>query len=246
MLTHTSSLSPPERIDRCVQKLAAYPEALDILLISLRKVHDQPTVERFRKVPLDHPRFKETVGAAPGGTELLFAVGYEPMFSHLVLQKLDSSLLRRAIQNLEQAQTGSVYLAAKTRAQEEHAIRTKVAQEAETERKRREAFADLVPKEPVPSSTGSTTSCAVVSIHGADDAKVAQRRFDSEHTLRDLLNYVRSLPSTPNGPFRLDNVTQGTSTLDLDACLDRSLFSLDLWPVSHVRVVPMPVVRAAA
>ena len=68
--------------------------------------------------------------------------------------------------------------------------------------------------------------------------RVAVRRFDAEHTLRDLLNFVRSLETTPvDGSIKLQNVTQGAVELDCECNLDRSLYSLDLWPVSHVRVV---------
>ena len=77
----------------------------------------------------------------------------------------------------------------------------------------------------------------VVNIQDGAGERLASRRFDAEHTLRDLVNWVRSLERSPNGSIKLINTTQGAIELDLERCLDRSLFSLDLWPVSQVRVV---------
>lgn len=185
--------------------------------------------------------YKRVVGEVGGGTELLFACGYEPMYGHLVLQKWDAEKLKRAISGLERAQTEEIYVEAKAslRAAEERA--TELARAQEEARTRRAAHAKLVPKEPELSSSGATTSCVQISVQSSNGIKLTSRRFDSEHTLRNLLDYVRSLESTPvDSRIKLQNVTTAPfAELDLEQCLDRSLYSLDLWPVSHVRVVPV-------
>jgi len=230
-----------DRIDRCVKLLAGHPATVDLLLSSLRKAFDQPNCERFRKVPVDHPTYKRIVGGVGGGTELLFACGYEPMYGHLVLQKWDAEKLKRAISGLERAQTEDTYLKEKERARAEEERVRELAHAREEARMRRAAHAKLVPKEPELSSSGATTSCVQISVQSSNGTKLTSRRFDSEHTLRNLLHYVRSLDSTPiDGRIKLQNVTTAPfAELDLEQCLDRSLYSLDLWPVSHVRVVPV-------
>jgi len=233
------TLTPTQRIDRCVGLLASSPKALDILLASLKKARDDPTVERFRKVPVDHPTFRLLVGSVPGARELLFACGYEPMHGHLVLQTFNRDLLERAVVGMEAAQKGDEYRGAKALLEDEQRRAKEVASKEEESRKTREKFAKLV--KPEPSLEDNSTSCTVVAVL-VDGERVGNRRFDSEHTLRDLLNYIRSLEGAPQGSFQLENVTTAPySKLDIDRCLDCSLYSLDLWPRSHVRVV-----RAAA
>merc|ERR1739848_557565 len=59
----------------------------------------------------------------------------------------------------------------------------------------------------------------------------------------DVCSVTQSHPTarhTPEGQVRLQNITTAPyAELDLDKCRDCSLYSLDLWPVSHVRVVPL-------
>jgi len=231
-------LTAPQRIDRCVSTLASHPVALDILLNSLRKAYEQPSVERFRKVPVENPTFKRTVGQAPSGTELLFACGYEPMYGHLVLQKWDAALLTRAIDGLQRAKQGEAYLEAAERLNAAKASAEAAAGLRDAARRQRASYAVLVPKEPDPAAA-EVTSCVHINVQTEGGTKVASRRFDSEDTLRNLLDYVRSLETTPLGSrLVLQNVTTAPfAELDLDRCLDSSLYSLDLWPVSHVRVV---------
>jgi len=237
-LSRVALLSAPERVDRCVNALASHPAALDILLTSLIKAVEHPNTERYRKVPVEHPTFKRVVGSVTGGTELLFAVGYEPMYGHLVLQKWDEQLLKRAIQGLEAAKAGSTYQKARAELDAEKARAEQAAREHEAIRAKRAGFASLVPKEPDPAEE-EATSCVEISVQNDAGAKVARRRFDSENTLRNLLDYIRSLDITPiEGTIKIQNVTTAPfAELDIERCLDCSLYSLDLWPVSHVRIV---------
>merc|ERR1712146_267401 len=113
----------------------------------------------------------------------------------------------------------------------------KAVAEAEAARKRRASYLARVPKEP--SAGDGAISCCELNIQMTGQ-KIASRRFDSEATLRDLINFVRSLERVPDGKLRLENVTMApVNTLNqTEADLDRSLYSLDLWPVSHIRVSP--------
>lgn len=117
-------------------KLAPYPMAVDVLLHSLKKPLEQPSVEKFRMVNLSNPHFKKAVGNIPGGTELLYAVGYEPLHGHLVLQKVDQLKLELACKGLEKLQSGKPYMDAKKLIMAEQARVQAEAQAAEEARRR--------------------------------------------------------------------------------------------------------------
>ena len=78
--------------DRLVASKSAH--AIDLLRASLTKVLEQPHNERFRTVNPTTAAMSP-VADARGGTEFLWAVGYEPIYGHLVLQK--SPMARRTM-----------------------------------------------------------------------------------------------------------------------------------------------------
>ena len=104
----------------------------------------------------------------------------------------------------------------------------------------RASFLALVPAEPN-ARNAPATSCSVVTVQSPSGTKLASRKFDSElHTLRDLLNFVKSLDATPEGQIRLENVTTAPfDVLDVEESLDKSLYALNLWPVGRIRLVPV-------
>jgi len=61
-------------------------QVVDILITSLSRALEHPNEEKYRTVNPSNPTFKRTVGAQPGGIEFLWAVGYENVHGHLVLQ----------------------------------------------------------------------------------------------------------------------------------------------------------------
>ena len=69
--------------------------AIDILAASVTKVLAEPHKERYRIVDPSHPAMRP-VAEARGGTEFLWAIGYEPLHGHLVLQSHDPAQLRVA------------------------------------------------------------------------------------------------------------------------------------------------------
>lgn len=237
-------MTPIERINRAAAKLQIAPScslAVDILFASLSKAREFPHSERYRKVSVANAVFKESVLGVPGGTELLYAVGYEPMFGHLVLQQWSEPLLTHALETLSRLKESSAYLSSAAMAQSAANVEAQRQAELAVAAQRRAAHASRVPKEPE-QGDAATKSCVVINIKLVDE-KIASRKFDSEATLRDLLHFVRSLERVPNpeAPLRLENVTTAPAIQlnAVDADLDRSLYSLDLWPVSHVRVCPV-------
>jgi len=243
----SSPLTREERISKACSTLAPHAEAIDILLASLTKVKKDPTNERFRKVNVKASGpFKEKVASTPGGVELLYSVGFEPMYGHLVLQSLDLSLLEHALACLASARSTDAYLTTKAKS-----LSAKAAEEARKEREaaaaiKRAEFLAKVPPEPAADNGGSVHSTCVLTFTVSGE-RVARRKFESDNTLEDVLNYVRSLSSVPvDAVVQLDNVTTAPFR-HLDPadkrCATASLYALDLWPMGTVGIT---LVEAAA
>jgi len=242
----SSPLTREERISKACVTLAPHAEAIDILLTSLTKVKNDPTNERFRKVNVKASGpFKEKVASVPGGVELLYSIGFEPMYGHLVLQSLDPSLLEHALACLDSARTTDAYLSTKARK-----LNAKAAEEARKEREaaaaiKRAEFLAKVPPEPAENGGSVHSTCVLTFTVGGE--RVARRKFESDNTLEDVLNYVRSLSSVPvDAQVKLDNVTTAPFR-HLDPADKRSstasLYALDLWPMGTVGIT---LVEAAA
>jgi len=226
-------MTPDERIRSAVSRMQAHSAAVDILHLSFSKVLSSPHTERFRKVSLAHPAFRDTVGNAPGGMELMFATGWESHHGHLLLQTFDKRLLAVAVEALDEIRATS----AAYRSSKDDALRQKAAdlsvQASELEAaKARAAYAKKVPPEPDEGETGSTWLC----VHLADGTH-KWRRFESWNTLSDLESFVRTMLPQPNVPLKLTNVTTRPSLeMDMDRQRGTTLHGLDLWPSGHVRV----------
>jgi len=227
-----TSLSSEDRIHSAAQRLAAASDSssLDLLLTSFERVLANPHSERYRKVNLSNPTFRK-VSSTPGAMELMHATGFEPHYGHLLLNNYDARLLTSAVEALKAARSNPAYTLDAARVQASQA-RTRQTREAERlESMRREEFARKVPAEPAEGGTGVAKVC----IHLSDGSHV-WRRFESWDTLKDLLNFVQSLPNTPGSPH-LENITcRPGAKLDPSTQLGHTIHSLDLWPCGHIRV----------
>lgn len=227
-----------ERIMRSCTLLCQSPKALDILCTSLSRLSGQPTNEKFRKVNVQTGVFAERVANCPGATELLLAIGYEPLHGHLVLQKYDDCFVRSALVALEGAKQTIEYQNAKTKDAIETARQSASAHDNAVRLAQRAAALAKVPEEP--QAGDATSSACQISIH-AHGERIARRRFESDNTLEDVVNFVRSLASAPPEPFVLENITtRPPRVLDQRVYGACSLYSLDLWPVGHVKVAVKP------
>jgi len=225
------------RIQRAAGRLACTPDALDILHASLSKVVEQPLAERYRKINVSTGAFKDRVASrSTAGAELLYAVGYEPMHGFLVLQKHDVRLLRLALQELDAARSTPAYLSEKARQDGERARQAACAGDASAASMRRASFLAKVPPEP---KAGSATSACVITVRTPGGTPAGTRRFDSDHTLDDLVHYIRSLEGVPseNVTMTIENVTtRPARRLNPASEGSLSLYSLDLWPRGQVQV----------
>jgi len=240
--------SKEERIKKCARALARTPQALDILHASLTKVLAQPHNEKLRKVNANAGAFKEKVASkSPAAVELLYAVGYEPLHGYLVLQNHQPSTLTLALAELEAARATSVYVDGKAVLVNEQARQEALAKEEAAAASRRAVYLAKVPKEPAHDDGGRASSTCVIAIRlktksapealPQDQPRIAVRRFESDNTLDDLVNFVRSLPEVPEAELVLENVTtRPTRLLDAARQGTESLYALDLWPRGSVQV----------
>lgn len=240
----TVALTTEQRIERCARQMSAAPDVLDIIASSLKKVLEQPTAERFRKINVSAGPFKERVSSrSMAAVEMLYAVGYEPMHGFLVLQKHDPHLLKHALAALDTIQRHSPeYIEGKEVQANERAHALSLVEDSKTAAARRAAYLAKVPAEPTADEDGRASSACVITVKlaGVDPykARIGTRRFDSDNTLLDLFNYVRSLEQTPNAErITIENVTTRPARL-LDPNTDgsKSLYALDLWPRAQVQV----------
>lgn len=234
------TLTAEERIERCVSKLKGSCTALDILVASFTKVSQNPTTERFRKVDLNaNGPFKREVASVAGGIELLYAVGFEPLYGHLVLQKHDAALLKKALDALEAARSSDEYKGSRALKADAAARAASAARAEEEASAQRAASLAKVPKEPA--AEDSTSFCQLSFQMGESEKAfdvIGRRRFDSENVLADVYNFCRSLPKVPTGgSLTLENVTtRPPKLLDMKRQRSTSLYALDLWPIGKVRV----------
>lgn len=234
---NTSVLAPLDRVKKAAAALALTPDVLDILEASLTKVLQQPHAERLRKVNVTSGAFFERVASkGTAGVALMYAVGYTPMHGHLVLQNHDAALLRAALETLAAARQTTEYREKKAELDGATARRQAASRDEEAARARRAAYLAKVPEEPT--AADGASACVITIRVGESKAAGTKRRFDSANTLEDLYNFVRSLEGAPEGELVVTNVTtRPPKVLDPQTHAQVSLYALDLWPVSQVRVV---------
>lgn len=246
------SVAPParrapsreERIVSSARQLATMPQSLDLLITSLTRVLAHPGDPKYQRVPVNNPNFKQHVVDAPGGMELLAAVGYERRDDALVLRAHDQSVLELALSALEGERAGSRYVEAKEEALLSEALQASRAEWDESERARRAAAAARVPKEPEDGAAGNTLLCFHLG-KSKERSRTIWRRFESWNTLEEIIAFVESTtPFVVGKTAHLYDITLATPTrLDERLEIGRTLQVLNLWPSGHLRV--QPIVSAA-
>lgn len=225
-----------EVIVRSAAALATMPESLDLLITSLSKVAANPTDGRYRRVPLGNANFRAHVVDAPGGLELLKAVGYAREADALYLQAYDATVLTLALSALEAARGSSHYLDAKSEQRLVKALGESKDDWDAAERARRAQAAARVPQEPPDGAAGNTLLCFHLGAK-RDRSRCVWRRFESWCTLEDVCAYVEATT-----PFQIGRTAELFDiTLAAPSRLDRSeagrtLQHLGLWPSGHIQV----------
>jgi len=228
-MPHTAS----QRIVSCAQKLSTNADALRILLNSLVKVQESPHDERYRKVPLSSQTVQRAIVSPAGAMELMYQIGFQPMYGHLVLQRVDESLLKTAIAALRKQMAMPSYHSAMEAEDRRRAQNATERQAADEKAAQRAALAAKVPNPPLEGEAGSTLIC--FHMDGGRDSNPIWRRFCASDTLTDLLNFARSLPEAPL-ELKLKQITTHPYALLEEGSCRRTLQSLDLWPSGHLQI----------
>ncbi|KAG8462149.1 hypothetical protein KFE25_011599 [Diacronema lutheri] len=234
-----SGASREATIVRSAAALATMPQSLDLLIASLSKVAASPGEARYRRVPLGNANFRAHVVDAPGGLELLHAVGYEKRGDALVLSTADEAVLALALSALEAARGSSHYLDAKSEQLLVQALGASRDEWDQAERDRRAAAAAKVPVEPADGAAGNTLLCFHLG-EKRDRSRCVWRRFESWSTLEEVCAYIESTT-----PFQIGRTAELLDiTLSPPAKLQRSdggrtLQVLGLWPSGHIQVQPI-------
>lgn len=224
---------------RSARQLSTMPDSLDLLITSLGKVASNPGEPRYRRVPLNNANFKAKVVDAPGGLDLLKAVGYEREGDALVLRAHDDTVLILALSALEDARRSGSYMDAKSEQLLMQALDESKSEWDEVEKARRARAAAKVPKEPEEGAAGNTLLCIHLG-ERSDRSRCVWRRFESWNTLEDLYAFVESItPFEMNKSAELWDITLATHNKLDHSDIGRTLQVLSLWPTGHVKVQPI-------
>lgn len=238
------SRSREETILRSASALATMPESLDLLCTSLGKVLSNPNEPKFKRVPLRNPNFAKHVMDAPGGLELLSAIGYERDADALVLRAHDETMLTLALSALEAARGSELYRDAKSEQLLVLALTESQTEWDQAERDRRADAATRVPAEPADGAAGNTLLCFHLGTK-RDRSRCVWRRFESCNTLKDVCAYVEATtPFVLGRTAEIYDITLAATPEKLDgAKLTLTLQNLGMWPSAHIQV--RPIVGAA-
>lgn len=226
-----------ERVLAAAERLAPHAYCVDVLITSLSRIVGDPDSEKYRKVNMKNDAFQRAVSSVPGGIDFMYKVGFEPMHGYLVLQRY-TPLVATGLQALkDQRSRSAAYATSREALDVQRATQASVTSHQQEVSKAKAKFAAKVPEEPVEGEAGSCALC----FHVGGSTPV-WRRFESCATLEDVLNFARSLPSTPlpredASPLGLRNITtRPGQVLDTRHNLGLTLQTLDLWPSGHIEV----------
>lgn len=234
--TNQPRVSPREVVAQCAVQLSPLPESVDILITSVGRVLAFPEDPKYRRVALTNAKFRAHVADAPGGIELLEALGYKRQDQLLVLGSFDAQLLAFALERLEDARRSRSYQDARSEQLLVKALQESEQEWTEAERARRARAERKVPREPPDGAAGNTLLCIHLGESSAESRNI-WRRFESCNTLEEVAAFVESrTPFQVGVNAELVDVTMAAPRKLDKACFDRTLQALDLWPSGHIRV----------
>ena len=193
-----SDKSKEEQIMRCANRLKPHVMAIDTLLRVLTSVKNNPDNPKYRTIDRSNPNYITHVRDKPGAEDFLSAMNYRRIRNELRLERhlLDSTLLYLGISALEQMRLSSEYIEGKlTRAF--HAEMRRVAkgsglvsnEMSQQETEVRLGYLQECPKEP------EEGRGALMNVYLGEETERIEgghvdRRFDSDDTLMDVLNWL--------------------------------------------------------
>mmetsp|Transcript_18055 Transcript_18055/g.68466 ORF Transcript_18055/g.68466 Transcript_18055/m.68466 type:complete len:531 (-) Transcript_18055:96-1688(-) len=106
-----SPADAPQVMDQCIESMSQYRaggdggKALDILMKIIRKIVENPGVEKFERLNMDGKAYRSKIKPFVGGQKFMIAAGFakksDESGNHMVLENRDDELLQTALQKLE-------------------------------------------------------------------------------------------------------------------------------------------------
>lgn len=209
-----------EQIQRCCDRIQYYPKAVDTLIRALSTILGHPRESKFRHIDKTNIGYQKCLANVPGVESMLYAIGFVPLNTEtLVLSRTsDLDVFLLALSMLEQTTvTSSAYQQAKKEQIFIKEVNTLLQANnnnhiSEKEQNHRQHLLSKLPKEPKPGcgavimiqfphATSIKKSNTSVS-ENATTSTTITRRFDSDDTLEDVLNWIGGTVGT----IFLDNI----------------------------------------
>jgi hypothetical protein len=232
--------SKEEQVLRNAQRLKPYPAAVDTLYKALKRLQDDPTNEKFRKIDQKTAGYKRTLEGVPGAEALLLTMNFSQRGDQtLVLERhlVDPALLYLGVSALEGIKETTEYLEGKQKMQFAKEIKglQERGEKDPVEAKRRAEYASKCPSE-------SSGRGALMNIVIGDET--VRRKFDSDDVLRDVINWIGSQGSIfpekiLSRDWSLVDLNHfPISPVDCENNMDRTLQYLGFWPSGRLEVRP--------
>lgn len=239
---------PPVKADARMDELArnylvGRPQVIDTLHYVLKTLHQHPSEPKYRSLKTTNARYRETLGGDPqmasSVEEFLGLLGFSRSGDWLsVAPGFDMRPIATAVKVLEDVQANSeVYHALKRNQELEKAMEVSVSSASQEELARRQEFVSQLPAIPLEGAAGTTR----ISITVAKGAPPLKRRFVSDDTLQDVVNWIGSERSVvavkiSEGVWRLADKTLLQHRVFSKEDFPKTLHALDLWPSAELEV----------
>jgi hypothetical protein len=232
--------SKEEQVLRNAQRLKPYPAAVDTLYKALKRLQDDPSNDKFRKIDQKTAGYKRTLDGVPGAEALLTTMNFSQRGDQtLVLERhlVDPALLYLGVSALEGIKETTEYLEGKRKmefAKEIERLKEK-GEKDPVEAKKRAEYASKCPSE-------SSGRGALMNIVIGDET--VRRKFDSDDVLRDVINWIGSQGSIfpekiLSRDWSLVDLNHfPISPVDCEVNMDRTLQYLGFWPSGRLEVRP--------
>ena len=188
--------SKEEQILRSCDRFKSYPTTVDTLIRTLTTISNHPHERKYRHINKTNKGYQRSLANVPGAEQLLVALGFTPYSNNntLYLPRVDQELVLFALNVLEQTRATREYQHAKRQQvfSKEVAAQLRAMPTATTEEQtKRHQLLSKLPKEPSSRTHGSVIMIQLNDNISTDTSStMITRRFDSDDTLDDVLNWI--------------------------------------------------------
>lgn len=238
--TKMSEKTKEEQILRSADRLKSSPQALDTLYKTLKTVQSNPTNPKFRKVNQSTAGYQRSLANAPGAEDFLMAMNYRKSGPNtLSMEFADQATLYLGISALEQTKLTPEYQQAKSLIHFQKDI-VQILHSADNDTQEAISRSNHMSKLPSEPAMGG----AWIFVNFAGMENKLQRKFDSDDTLEDVLNWIAGngtqiLEKLKSGEWSLvDGHRHPPSALNIQSLAPRTLQYIGCWPSGKLIVQP--------